>query len=58
MHLTGGDGFVTMGDDIKKELYFFGFKDVTGVGDTNGNGTIGDEVMSEALLGAEFAASG
>ena len=56
MHLTGGDGFVRMADDIEKELYFFGFKDVTGVGDTNGNGTIGDEVMAEALLGAEFSA--
>jgi len=29
MHLTGGDGWVTMGDG--EELYVFGFSDVTGI---------------------------
>jgi FtsP/CotA-like multicopper oxidase with cupredoxin domain len=45
-HLTGGDGFITMADG--KELYTFGFSDVTGIPD----GT----VMETGMLAANFPA--
>lgn len=46
MHLTGGDGFVTMADG--KETYIFGFSNVTGLPD--------DQVLSEGILAAAFPA--
>ncbi len=46
MHLTGGDGFVTMGDGAP--LYMFGFSDVTG--------TRPGEVMTAGMLSANFPA--
>ena len=46
MHLTGGDGFVTMADG--KELYMFGFADLTGTKD--------DKVISDGTLAANFPA--
>jgi FtsP/CotA-like multicopper oxidase with cupredoxin domain len=30
MHLAAGDGFITMADKAKKQIYTFGFSDVTG----------------------------
>lgn len=45
-HLSSGDGFVRMGDGYVQ--YMFGFKDVTA--------TPADQVMSEGMLAAEFAA--
>jgi FtsP/CotA-like multicopper oxidase with cupredoxin domain len=56
MHLGGGDGFIRTGQDDGRELYIFSFQNLTGIGDANGNGTIGDEVMAAGLLGAEFTA--
>jgi FtsP/CotA-like multicopper oxidase with cupredoxin domain len=56
MHVGGGDGFIRTADDDLRELYIFSFQDLTGIGDDNGNGTVGDEVMSAGLLGAEFTA--
>lgn len=44
MHLSAGDGFVTMADG--KELYMFGFGNVTGVPD--------DQVVHAGMLGAAF----
>jgi len=46
LHLTGGDGFVTMADG--RPLYMFSFADVTGVPL--------DDVMATGSLAAEFAA--
>lgn len=46
MHLTAGDGFVTMADG--KLLYTFGFNDVTGVPEAN--------AINTGLLGANFPA--
>jgi len=46
VHLTGGDGFVNMGDG--RRLYMFGFSDVTGVAPEN--------VMAAGMLAAEFPA--
>jgi hypothetical protein len=46
MHLSGGDGFITMADG--KEMYIFGFADVTGL--TPG------EAMITALLSANMPA--
>lgn len=40
MHLTGGDGWVTMGDGT--ELYVFGFSDVTGIPQ--------DEVLAKGIF--------
>jgi FtsP/CotA-like multicopper oxidase with cupredoxin domain len=44
MHLTGGDGFVTMADGTV--MYTFGFSDVTGVTE--------DKVMDVGMLNAAF----
>jgi len=46
IHLTAGDGFVSMADG--KVLYTFGFSDVTGVLPAN--------VMTTGMLGANFSA--
>lgn len=46
MHLTGGDGYVTMADGSPK--YIFSFSDVTGTPDAN--------VMQEGALAAAFPA--
>jgi FtsP/CotA-like multicopper oxidase with cupredoxin domain len=46
VHLTGGDGFVNMGDG--RRIYIFGFSDVTGVAPEN--------VMSAGMLAAEAPA--
>ncbi len=46
MHLTGGDGFITMADG--RVLYTFGFSDVTGLPP--------DQVMSTASIAANFPA--
>jgi FtsP/CotA-like multicopper oxidase with cupredoxin domain len=46
MHLTGGDGFVTMADG--RRLYTFGFSDVTG--------TMPSQVMDVGALAANFPA--
>jgi len=46
MHLTGGDGFVTMADG--RIQYIFGFSNVTGVPDA--------EVMNQGMLAAAFPA--
>ncbi|MDW7773931.1 MAG: multicopper oxidase domain-containing protein [Desulfobulbaceae bacterium] len=46
MHLTGGDGFVTMADGYPQ--YMFGFADVTGVPES--------EVMTRGMLAAAFPA--
>lgn len=46
IHLTAGDGFVKMADG--KDLYTFGFKDVTGV--------LPNQVMNEGMLNADFPA--
>ncbi|HEY0721271.1 MAG TPA: multicopper oxidase domain-containing protein [Gammaproteobacteria bacterium] len=46
MHLTGGDGFVTMADGTQQ--YIFGFNDVTGVPEAN--------VMNTGMLAANFPA--
>ncbi|MFB3903557.1 MAG: multicopper oxidase domain-containing protein [Acidobacteriota bacterium] len=53
-HITGGDGFVQMADG--KLQYVFGFHDVTGIGDTDGDGNITNEVFAAASLGATFPA--
>jgi len=53
-HLTAGDGFVTMADG--RPLFTFGFHNVTGVGDTNGNGDIADDVTAAGLLAQEWPA--
>lgn len=46
LHLTAGDGFVTMADG--REQYMFGFADVTG--------TRPNKVMNKGILAAEFPA--
>lgn len=46
MHLTAGDGYVTMADG--RPMYIFGFKDVTGVPSA--------QVMSVGEMGASFPA--
>lgn len=46
MHLTAGDGYVTMADG--RPQYIFGFKDVTGVP--------ASQVMNAGILGATFPA--
>ncbi len=46
MHLSGGDGFVTMADGYLQ--YIFGFSDLTGV--------LPEQAMSEGMLAANFPA--
>ena len=46
MHLSGGDGFITMADG--REMYIFGFADVTGL--------TPNEAMVSGFLGANFPA--
>jgi FtsP/CotA-like multicopper oxidase with cupredoxin domain len=53
-HITGGDGFVQMADG--KLQYIFGFRDVTGIGDSDGDGNITNEVFAAGALGATFPA--
>jgi len=49
MHLSAGDGFVTMADDERKLQYIFSFHNVTDVP--------ADQVMMAGMLAAEFPAS-
>lgn len=46
VHLTGGDGYITMGDG--RPMYIFGFSNVTGMRP--------DQVMNAGLLAASFPA--
>jgi hypothetical protein len=48
MHITGGDGFINMGDDARRRLYMFGFSDVTGVP--------AKDVLQTGILAANFPA--
>ncbi len=54
MHLSGGDGFVTMADG--RPQYIFSFADLTGIGDVNGDGDLSDDVMAAGALAAAFPA--
>jgi len=57
IHLSGGDGFVVMGDGYLQ--YIFGFADLTGIKDGDvaaKDGDISDDVMAAGALAAAFPA--
>jgi FtsP/CotA-like multicopper oxidase with cupredoxin domain len=55
MHLSGGDGFITMADGTPQ--YIFGFADLTGIPVTGPLGEdLADEVLEAGILAAGFPA--
>lgn len=55
MHLSGGDGFVTMADGTSQ--YIFGFADLTGKPSIGPNGEdLASQVLEEGILAATFPA--